>query len=72
MEKVIRLGMIGLGGRGRSLMKQTQVLGRNVKVTAVCDERIHCAEMSADIIEEMKANATYRCHFSLPSESLVS
>ncbi len=53
MEKEIRLGMIGLGGRGRSLMKQTQTLGRNVVVTAVCDEIIDRAEMSADIIEEM-------------------
>ncbi|MBE7051639.1 MAG: Gfo/Idh/MocA family oxidoreductase [Ruminococcaceae bacterium] len=49
----IRLGVIGLGGRGRSLMKQTQSLGRNVVVTAVCDEFIDRAEMSADIIEEM-------------------
>ena len=40
MEKEIRLGMIGLGGRGRSLMKQTLVLGRNVVVIAVCDEMI--------------------------------
>ena len=52
MEKEIRLGMIGLGGRGRSLMKQCIGLGRNVVVTAVCDERLFCAEMSADIVEE--------------------
>jgi len=53
MDKEIRLGMIGLGGRGKSLMKQTQSLGRNVVVTAVCDERIEHANAAADIIEEM-------------------
>ena len=52
MEKEIRLGMIGLGGRGKSLMMQSLSLGRNVVVTAVCDEYIERAYESADRVEE--------------------
>lgn len=52
MDKEIRLGMIGLGGRGKSLMSQCLGLGRNVVVTAVCDERIGHAEVAADLVEK--------------------
>lgn len=52
MDKEIRLGVIGLGTRGKDLMLLSVDLGRNVKVMAVCDEFIERVDRASDLIFE--------------------
>ena len=49
--KDIKIGFIGLGGRGLGLMTH-EVLGQGEKVTAVCDEYEDRAQKGADAVEK--------------------
>ncbi len=51
MEK-IRVGVVGLGGRGRGLLTDCIIPRENVVVTAVCDPYTDRAQAAADIVEK--------------------
>ena len=51
MGKKIKMGVIGLGGRGRSLIR-TASENKDVEVTAVCDLNEDCLELTKQMFEE--------------------
>lgn len=56
-KKEIKLGVIGLGKRGMDLMFLSVDLGRNIRVTAVCDEYYERAMNAAEQIKLKTGNA---------------
>ena len=63
MEK-LRVGVIGLGCRGYSLLKDVMLHRMDVEITAVCDEYKDRAQAAAELTKDMtgkKASYHGRC-----------
>jgi predicted dehydrogenase len=55
-NKPISIGIVGLGGRGRSVLARTLAIDPHVKVPAVCDYRKDRAAAGAAMIKKLRGN----------------
>ena len=50
MEK-LKIGVVGLGGRGRGVMEQVLLNMEDVEIAAVCDVYEDSIQLAADIVK---------------------
>ncbi len=58
--KKLRIGMIGLGQRGASLLEHTLLKMEETEITAVCDEYADRAEKAAELVKEKRGNVPFQ------------
>lgn len=59
MKETIKVGLIGLGGRGQGLLKYVILLHKEIEIVAVCDLYEDRRKAAADLIKEERGNEPF-------------